>query len=148
MRYLRDTAADLQGLSAGRSQMPPIREIDCNDGLYIKMTSGAVFHETAAQMKARLDSFPGNLKKKEAAYNTWLQSQEPFQKVYPVAEYDPDHLVNLDPDNLPPWRIIAGAYVGEIIMWVAVHFYDDDPLSFVAKCQDKEIGPITGEWWL
>lgn len=128
--------------------MPPVREIDTSDGLRIVMTGGAVFHDTASQIQARLASYPGNLKKKEAAYNQWLQSQEPFQKVYPVAEYDSDHPVNVDPNNLPPWRIVVGAYVGEIVMWVAVHFYNDDPLEFVPRCQNRLVGPITGEWWL
>lgn len=126
--------------------MPPVREINTDDGLYIKPSNGLVFHDTAAHMAARLSATPGNLKKKEAAYNTWLMSQEPFIKVYPVAEYDLDHPVNVDPGNLPPWRIMAGAFVGEVIMWVAVHFYDDNPLSFVPRCQNKET-PITGEWW-
>ncbi len=127
--------------------MPPVREINTDGGLYIKMSNGLIFRDTAVQMQARLAAIPGNLKKKEASYNNWLQSQEPFQKVYPVAEYDPNHLVNTDPGSLPPWRIMAGAYVGEIIMWIAVHFFDASPLRFTVKCQNKEIGPITGEWW-
>jgi len=146
MLYLRDPSPDLQGLSPGRSQMPPVREINFDDGLYIKMSNGLVFHDTAAQMQTRLASYPGNLKKKEESYNNWLQSQESFQKVYPVAEYDPEYPINADLGNLPPWRIMAGAFVGEIIMWVAVHFYDDSPLSFTARCQNKET-PIAGEWW-
>lgn len=128
--------------------MPPVREINTDDGLYIRMSSGAEFHDSAASMQARLASIPGNLKKKEEGYNQWLQSQEPFQRTYSVAEYPSDHPVNVDPDNLPPWRIMAGAYVGEIIMWIAVHFYNDDPLDFIPKCQNRETGPITGEWWL
>lgn len=126
--------------------MPP-RAINLDDGLYIKMSNGQVFHDTAAQMQTRLDSFPGNLKKKEASYNNWLQSQEPFQKVYPVAEYDFDHPINIDPNNLPSWRIMAGAYVGEIIMWITVHIFETSPLRFTVKCQNKQSGPITGEWW-
>lgn len=126
--------------------MPPIREINTDNGLYIRMSNGEVFHDSAASMLARLNSIPGNLKKKEEAYNEWLQSQEPFQKTYPVADYPTEHQVNADPDNLPPWRIMAGAYVGEIIMWVAVHFYSLDPLKFIPKCQNKET-PIEGEWW-
>ena len=127
--------------------MPPVREINTDDGLYIKLSNGLVFHDTAAQMQARLAATPGNLKKKEASYNNWLMSQEPFIKIYPVGEYDGDHQVNDDPGNLPVWRIMAGAFVGEVIMWVAVHFYNDNPLSFTTKCQNKELGPIAGEWW-
>jgi hypothetical protein len=127
--------------------MPPVREINTDDGLYIKMSNGLVFRDSASQMQARLASYSGNLKKKEEAYNKWLMSQEPFIKVYPVAEYDGDHPVNADPGNLPPWRILAGAYVGEVIMWIAVHFNSVSPLSFIPKCQNKQAGPITGEWW-
>ena len=127
--------------------MPPVREINSDDGLYIKISGGAVFHDSASSMLARLNATPGNLKKKEAAYNQWLQSQEPFQKTYPASEYGPDHPVNIDPDNLPPWRIMAGAYVGEIIMWVAGHFYSLSPLKFTVHCQNKDT-PIEGEWVL
>jgi len=126
--------------------MPPVREINTDDGLYIRLSDGREFSQTVAQIQARLASTPGNLKKKEEAFNTWLQSQEPFIKMYPASEYDPDHQVNADPGNLPPWRIMSGAYCGEVTMWVAVHFYDDDPLSFTVRCQNKEI-PIEGEWW-
>jgi hypothetical protein len=123
-----------------------VREINFDDGLYIKMASGVVFHDSAPSMQARLAATPGNLKKKEDAYNQWLQSQDAFQKTYPASEYDPDHQVNTDPGSLPPWRIVAGAFIGEIIMWIQVHFYSDNPLSFTVRCQNKET-PITGEWW-
>jgi hypothetical protein len=111
------------------------------------MSDGTVFHDTASQMSARLAGIPGNLNKKEDGYNDWLQSQVPFQSTHPAGEYDQDHQIHDDPTNLPPWRILAGAFVGEIVMWVAVHFYDDSPLSFTVRCQDKNI-PITGDWWL
>ena len=127
--------------------MPPVREINDDDGLYIRMSDGSVFHDSASSMLARLNATPGNLKKKEDAYNQWLQSQEPFQRTYPAGEYEPDHQVHTDPDNLPPWRIMAGAFVGEIRMWVAVHFYSLSPLKFIPRCQDRNY-PIEGEWWL
>ena len=129
--------------------MPPVREINTDDGLYIKMSNGLVFHDTAVQVVARLNSTPGNLKKKEAAYNQWLQSQEPFQKTYPVDEYEIDHQVHSDPGNLPTWRIMAGAYVGEIIMFITVHIFELSPLRFTICCRNKQSGPITeDDWWL
>jgi len=127
--------------------MPPVREINTNDGLYIRLSSGAVFSMTAAEIQAKLAETPGNLAKKEAAFNQWLMSQEPFVKMYPVSEYDQDHQVNVSPGTFPPWRIIAGAYVGEVIVWVAVHFISTSPLKLIPRCQDRNY-PITGEWWL
>ena len=127
--------------------MPPVREMNKVDGFFIRMSNGETFHQTTAQIQARLASYPGNLTKKETAYNEWLQSQTPFVKMYPAAEYDPDHPVNVDPNNLPSWRIVAGAYIGEVIMWIAIHFYNDDPLDFRLLCRNRELGPITEVWW-
>jgi len=81
--------------------MPPIREINTNDGLYIRLSSGAEFSMTAAEIQTKLAETPGNLAKKEAAFNQWLMSQEPFVKMYPVSEYDQDHQVNVSPETLP-----------------------------------------------
>lgn len=127
--------------------MLPIEEINTDDGLYIKLSDGSVFSQTAAEIQARLASTPGNLAKKETVFNTWLQSQEPFIKIFPIGEYPEDHQVNVDPDNLPPWRIMLGAFVDEVIVWVAVHFYNDDPLVLIPKCSDRNF-PIEGDWWL
>jgi len=124
--------------------MPPVREINTDDGLYIKLSSGLIFYETASQMSTRLSAFNGNLKKRERDYNDWLMAQEPFAKIYNLSDYGQDHDVLGDPDNLPPWRWVASQDVYEIIMWVAVHFYNDSPLSFTVRCQNKET-PITGE---
>lgn len=32
-------------------------------------------------------------------------------------------------------------------MWVAIHIITYDPFKCTIKCQNKELGPITGEWW-
>ena len=128
--------------------MPPVRKLSVSDGIYIELSDGTVFQQTAAEVQAKLTTYPGNLKKKESSYNNWLQAQVPFMKTYSLDEYEPDHQTHTDPDNLPVWRILSGAYVMEVTMWVAVHFYDDDPLRLTIKCQNKELGPIEGEWWL
>lgn len=127
--------------------MPPVREININNGIYIKLSGGSVFSQTAQEVQNRLSSYPGNLKKKETSYNTWLQGQEPFSKAYNWDDYDIDHLTHTDPNSLPSWRILNGAFVIEIVVWIAVHFYNDNPLSLTIKLQNKELGPITGEWW-
>ena len=127
--------------------MPPVRAINLEDGIAVTMSNGVQFVESRLNMQGRLAGVSGNLKKKEEKFNEWLQMQEPFAHSYPLAEYDPDHPVHTDPDNLPPWRWVDGNNVIEVTMWIAVHIFNDSPLTFTIKCQNKEIGPITGEWW-
>lgn len=127
--------------------MPPVRSINLDDGLKIMTSFGVEFKEPKVNIQGRLAGVAGNLKKKEAKFNEWLQRQEPFSKTYLLADYDLDHPVHTDPDNLPLWRIIDGDNVVEIIMWIAVHIYEASPLSFNIKIKNKESGPITGEWW-
>ena len=127
--------------------MPPVRSINLDDGLKIMTSFGVEFNEPKVNIQGRLAGVAGNLKKKEAKFNEWLQRQEPFSKTYPLADYDLDHPVHTDPYNLPVWRYIDGDNVVEIIMWIAVHIYEANPLRFNIKIQNKEAGPITGEWW-
>jgi hypothetical protein len=138
----------VQELSSGIKIMPPVREIDLSDGLRIVMTGGREFFESRLNIQGRLAGVAGNLKKKEEKFNEWLQAQPPFVSTYALADYDLDHPVHTDPDNLPVWRWVDGDNVIEVIMWIAVHIFDDSPLTFTIKCQNKEIGPITGDWWL
>jgi len=128
--------------------MPPIREINTDDGLNILMSNGVRFIESKLNIQGRLAGVAGNLKKKEARFNEWLQMQEPFAHTYLKADYDPDHPVWTDPDNLPVWRWVDGDNVIEVSMWIWIHIIDDAPLTLTSKCQNKELGPITGEWWL
>jgi hypothetical protein len=112
------------------------------------MTGNVEFFESKLNIQGRLAGVAGNLKKKEDKFNEWLMQQEPFVKAYLKADYDLDHPVHTDPDNLPPWRWVDGDTVYEVWMWVAVHIFNDSPLEFTVKCQNREDGPITGEWWL
>lgn len=127
--------------------MPPVREIDLSDGLRIKMPNAFEFVESKFNIQGRLAGVAGNLKKKEQRFNEWLQMQEPFAHTYLLADYDLDHPVHTDPDNLPSWRWVDGDNVIEVTMWIAVHIYNDSPLDFTIRCQNRELGPITGEWW-
>jgi hypothetical protein len=127
--------------------MPPVRSINLDNGINILMTGGTQFIESKLNIQGRLAGVAGNLKKKEKKFNEWLMKQEPFSYTYPLADYDLDHQVHTDPDNLPVWRWVDGSNVVEVTMWVAVHILDDSPLTFTIKCQNKELGPITGEWW-
>jgi len=127
--------------------MPPVRHLDYSDGIRILTSFGVEFNEPKVNIKGRLAGVAGNLKKKETKFNEWLQLQEPFAKTYLRADYEQDHPVWTNPDNLPPWRIIDGDNVIEIIMWIQVHLYSDAPLEFNVRIQNKELGPITGEWW-
>ena len=127
--------------------MPPVRAINLDDGIEITLSNGVQFIESKVNMQGRLAGVSGNLKKKEEKFNEWLQLQGPFAHTYLLADYDLDHPVHTDPDNLPPWRWVDGSNVIEVTMWVAVHIFDDSPLTFTIKCQNREDGPITGEWW-
>lgn len=128
--------------------MPPVRSIDFSDGLRILMTGNVEFFESKLNIQNRLAGVAGNLKKKEDKFNEWLMQQPEFVSAYPLSEYDPDHPVHTDPDNLPPWRWVDGDTVYEVKMWVAVHIFNDNPLEFTIRCQNREYGPITVEWWL
>ena len=112
------------------------------------MSGGREFIESRLSIQGRLAGVAGNLRKKEAKFNEWLQVQEPFAYTYPLSEYDLDHPVHTDPDNLPVWRWVDGDNVIEITMWIWIHIIDDAPLTLTSKVQNKELGPITGEWWL
>jgi len=128
--------------------MPPIREINKQDGIYILMSNGVIFSESALNIQGRLAGVSGNLAKKEAKFNEWIQVQPPFAYTFPITDYPEDHPVNTDPGNLPSWRWIAGDNVIEVTMWIAVHIYSEAPLDFTVKCQNRELGPIVGDWWL
>jgi len=128
--------------------MPPVRQLDYTDGIKILTSFGVEFHEPKVNMQGRLAGVAGNLKKKETKFNERLQLQEPFSYIYPLTDYEPDHPVHTDPDNLPVWRSVDGDNVIEVTMWVQVHIYNDSPLAFNVKIQNRELGPITGEWWL
>ena len=128
--------------------MPPLRSIDLTDGINIVMTGNVEFLESRLNVLDRLAGVAGNLKKKEAKLNEWLQLQPPFAHTYLRADYDQDHQVWTDPDNLPVWRWVDDDNVIEVSMWIWIHIIDDAPLTMTSKCQNKELGPITGEWWL
>ena len=128
--------------------MPPLRSIDLSDGIQIVMTGNVEFLESRLNIVGRLAGASGNSKQKEKKFNEWLQLQPPFAYTYLRADYEPDHPVWTDPDNLPVWRWVDGDNVIEVSMWIAIHIIDDAPLTMTSKCQNKELGPITGEWWL
>ena len=145
---LRDKATDVQRLSAGRSQMPPIREINLDNGINILDSNGVRFVMTKADMENRLFAVSGNLAKKESRFNEWLQLQQPFSYIYPLADYEPDHRVRQVPPVLNVWEWIDGTNIVVVHMWIAVYIYTLNPLTFNSRIQNKEIGPITGEWWI
>ena len=128
--------------------MPPARSINLDDGIAITMSGGVQFIESKLNIEGRLAGVAGNLKKKEQKFNEWLQLQEPFAHTYLLADYEPDHPVHTDPENLPVWRWVDGDNVIEVSMWIAIHIFDDSPLSFTVQIQNREIGPIGGDWWL
>ena len=127
--------------------MPPIRNINLSDGITVEFTGGYQFIESALNIQGRLAGVSGNLTKKESRFNEWLQVQEPYAFRHPLTDYDVDHPVSQTPPVLQVWQIIDGTDLIEISCWVAVHIFNDSPLSFTIKHQNRELGPITGEWW-
>lgn len=125
--------------------MPPVRAINLDDGIDILMTGGTQFIESKLNIQGRLAGVSGNLKKKEAKFNEWLQLRPEFASIYPLSSYDLDHPVHTDPDNLPAWRYIDGDNVVEIKMFIAVHIFEASPLRFTIMTSDF---PIGGDWWL
>ena len=127
--------------------MPPIRNINLSDGITVEFTGGYQFIESALNIQGRLAGVSGNLTKKESRFNEWLQVQEPYANTRLLADYPLDDIVHTEPGNLPVWQWIDGDNVIEVICWVAVHIFNDSPLSFTIKHQNRELGPITVEWW-
>jgi len=130
--------------------MPPLQSIELTDGINIVMTGNFQFLESKLNVQGRLAGIAGNLAKKEKKLNEWLQMQPPFAYTYLRSDYEPDHPVWTDPGNLPVWRWVTadGLSVVEVTMWIWIHIVNDAPLTLTSKCQNKELGPITGEWWL
>ena len=127
--------------------MPPVRSVNFDDGIAIFLTGGAQFIESKLNIQGRLAGVSGNLKKKEAKFNKWLQLQSPFANVIPLIDLEPDDRVLQAPPILLPYEYLDGDnYVG-IKMYVAVHIYEASPLRFNIIIQNKQLGPISGEWW-
>ncbi len=55
--------------------MPPFRSLDLTDGINMVMTGNFQFLESKLNVQGRLAGIAGNLKKKEAKFNEWLQLQ-------------------------------------------------------------------------
>lgn len=127
--------------------MPPVRSINLDDGISILTSEGLSFIESKLNVQGRLAGVAGNLKKKEAKFNAWFQLQPAFATVIALADLPPDDRALQDPPVLLPWEYIDGDDFVSIKMYVAVHIYDDSPLRFNIRIQNKEIGPVTGEWW-
>lgn len=127
--------------------MPPVRSINLDDGIGILLSNGIQFIESKLNIQGRLAGVSGNLKKKEQKFNEWLQLQPAFANVIPLVDLEPDDRVLQDPPILLPYEYIDGDnYVG-IKMYIAVHIYEASPLRFTIRIQNKQAGPITGEWW-
>ena len=133
----------MQGLSTGRSIMPPVREIDCSDGIRIVGTHGI---PQVKMVAADIVALPGNQAKKEQRLNEWLQQQ--YESRHLLSEYDPDHRVRQPSPQLHVWERIKGDYLVVTLMWVKVHIINLSPLKLLPGCQNKELGPIRDEWWL
>ena len=124
--------------------MPPVKSISLSDGIEI-ITSGNLynFFQTASEIEGRLAGVSGNLRKKEAKFNEWLNSQSPFQIRRPLSNFSPD-----DP-------IILGTSIGgeiidndEVIIQcfhIAVHILQSNPLKITVMTSNSQIG---GDWWL
>lgn len=121
--------------------MPDVRSISFADGIEI-VTLVRTVHITGATMIAT----PGTVKQVEAAATAYLQGQ--FQSRYALADYPVDHRLRQPTPSLYVWEEIDGTDVIVTTMWIAVHVFSKSPLKYTLCCQNKELGPIAGEWWL
>lgn len=121
--------------------MPPVREIGCSDGIRVIGSDGRTVQFQAATIVA----LPGNLKLIDQRLNTLFQQQ--YESRFQLADYEPDHRVRQEPPTLHVWERIEGDELVVTTMWVAIHIYSLSPLKLIPKFQNKELGPITGEWW-
>lgn len=121
--------------------MPDIRSISFADGIRIEDSTG-IFQVSAANIVA----LPGNLKLIENRLNTLLQ--EHYESRYLLVDFEPDHRVRQDPPVLRDWERIEGDELVVTRMYIQAHIFSLSPLKHTLRCQNKELGPITGDWWL
>ena len=127
--------------------MPPVRSINLDNGIDILTSFGVNFQMPKVNIQGRLAGVAGNLKKKEAKFNERLQIQPAFATIIALADLPPDDRALQEPPALLPYEYIDGDDFVSIKMYVEVHIYDDSPLSFNIRIQNKQAGPIMGEWW-
>lgn len=128
--------------------MPPVRINSIQDGIDLVTAYGG-WNVSKIDMEDRIAGVAGNLKKKEDKFNEWLQFQEPFAHTYPRTSWDADHRLREDPPDLRVYEFYDSGddTITVINFWIAVHLFDDNPLSFTIRTQNRELGPISGEWW-
>ena len=126
--------------------MPPIKYIDLNDGIRI-VGSGVPsvwIHRSDFPSLANAQILEGNL-------NNLIQSQ--YEKWAPLSEYPSDDPVKNKPKpilliNERIEKVGGTDYLVAITMYVAIHIFSTNPLSYTVGCQNSRSGPIGGEWWL
>jgi hypothetical protein len=120
--------------------MPDVKSINLSDGIRIEG------HSRTVQINAgNIVVLPDNLKTKEDRLNQWLQEQ--YESRHLLADYEPGHRVRQDPPVLHDWERIEGDELVVTTMYVQAHIFTLSPLKLTLHCQNKEVGPITGEWW-
>ena len=77
--------------------------------------------------------------------------QRTFESTHARNLYDADHRYRQNPPVLYAWERREGGDIVVTRMWVAVHVFVypvTGPGDLTVKCQNREAGPITGDWWL
>ena len=131
--------------------MPSIRGVDIqSDRVIITMTNGMEKTMLLSDVK-----IPPNVTIEQAD----AMATEYLQKMYeqswtlddPSWEGDLGRIGLVPPVLLPNERIekVKGKDTYIVIeMFVAVHFFSLNPIKYTIRCQNSELGPIGGEWWL
>ena len=124
--------------------MPPVKSINLDNGLEI-LTSGnlANISQTTVEMEGRIAGVAGNLKKKEAKFNEWLNDQEPFVIRRPLSDFPPEDPVQNG--IFTPAESIDGTNLVIRIFYITVHIFTASPLKITVKTSNS---PIGGDWWL
>jgi hypothetical protein len=123
--------------------MPPVRQIDKTNGIQI-VTHDQTVNSISVGWPTATDADDMSAK-----LTTLMQLE--FQNTYARNSVDADHRWRQNPPTLHVWERRAGGNIIVTRMWVAVHVFTypiTGPDDYTIKCQNKEEGPITGDWWL
>ena len=125
--------------------MPPIKRISFDNGILIEGDGIPSVNFTFAQFPSS-----GNLSQRETrlnqlvqrVYEDWVRL-DTLDPADPVRQTLPTLLVN---ERIE--RQAGVDYLVTTVMWAQVHVFSVNPWRYTIRCQNPELGPIAGEWWL
>lgn len=130
--------------------MPPIKEVDLSDGIRV-VGSGV---PSVWIKESEFPHIPPGEAEKEREMEGILSRdlQANYEVKTLLTDIDPEDPVRQNPPQLfineRIEKIKGKDYLIITTMYVSVHVFSTSPLKYTIKCQNRELGPIGGEWWV